>query len=161
MVVHNGRLIAGSLPLAQIYEYRQGNAWQQLRQLDNTPDVKYRRAWTLAEHKGKVFCSTLPSGRVHAFSAGRQTTWGHSFPAGWHHVVASRTADRLTLCVDGRKVAETIAPDAGSYLLDSPAPLRLGRGMNGPLHGRLADVRIYRRHLSDDEIQSLASMRPR
>jgi len=157
MLVHNGRLIAGSLPLAQIYEYQGGTTWRHLRQIDATPDVKYRRAWTMAEHDGKVFCSTLPSGRVHAFSVGRQTSWEQSLSPAWHHVVASRSADRLTLTVDGRKVAENLVPDAGGYQLDSSAPLRLGRGMNGPLNGRLADLRIYARTLSPGEIQALAT----
>ncbi len=160
MLVHNGRLIAGSLPLAQVYEYEGGDRWRPLRRLDSTPDVKYRRAWTMAEHGGRVYCSTLPSGRIHAFSAGRQTAWERTLSSDWHHVTATRSADCLTLHVDGRKVAETIASDVGGYRLDGEAPLRLGHGIHGPLHGRLADVRIYRRILDAAEIRVLAGARP-
>jgi len=160
MLVHNGRLLAGSLPLAEVYEHEGGDSWRLLRRLDHTPDVKYRRAWTMAEHDGRVFCSTLPSGRIFAFSAGRQAMWGRSLPSGWHHITATKSADRLTLHVDGQKVAEAVGFDASSWDLTSAAPLRIGNGMNGPLNGRLSDVRLYQRLLSADEIQALAAQRP-
>ncbi len=48
MLVHNGRLIAGTLPLAEVYEYRQGTDWRLQTRLDHTADVTYRRAWTMA-----------------------------------------------------------------------------------------------------------------
>lgn len=160
MLVHNGRFIAGTLPLAEVYAYEGGQNWTLLQRLDQTPDVKYRRAWTMAEHDGQVFCSTLPSGKIFASSQGRQAAWGHSLPSGWHHVVATRSSNQLTLFVDGERVAQTTPVTEDDYNLSAAAPLRLGTGMNGPLHGNLADVRIYRRVLSVEEITSLAASRP-
>lgn len=160
MVVHNGRLLAGSLPLAWVYEYQGGDTWRPVRRLDQTPDVKYRRAWTMAEHRGRVYCSTLPSGRIHALSVGRQIASGHTLSSDWHHVIAAKSTHGLTLHVDGRRVAEATVPDAGSYALDSNTPIRLGSGMNGPWHGRLAEVRVYRRALTGAEIEALAAARP-
>jgi hypothetical protein len=49
MLVHNGRLLAGTLPLAEVYAYEGQSTWKRIAQLDRTPDVKYRRAWTMAE----------------------------------------------------------------------------------------------------------------
>lgn len=160
MIVHNGRLIAGTLPLAEVYSYEGETTWKRLARLDRTPDVKYRRAWTMAEHGGEVFCSTLPSGRVFAWAAGRQAAWGHGLSAAWHHVAAVRSADRLALYVDGEPVAESPGSDASSYDLDTGAPLRIGTGANGPFHGRLADLRIYRRALDGSEIRPLAARPP-
>jgi len=160
MLVHNGRLIAGTLPLAEVHTYNGDGKWSLWQRLDHTPDVKYRRAWTMAEHGGEVVCSTLPSGRIYAASQGRQTAWEHALPPGWHHVVAVKTADRLALHVDGENVAETRAPDVAGYCLDSAAPLRLATGMNGPLNGQLADLRLYQRALNAAEIQALAARRP-
>jgi len=160
MLVHNGRLLAGTLPLAEVHSYEGNNQWKRLVRLDHTPDVTYRRAWTLAEHDGQVFCSTLPSGRLFTFSAGQQAAWGHSLSSAWHHIVATKSADRLTLYVDGKRVAQTPAFDGGSYQLDSRAPLRIGNGENGPLNGRLSDVRIYQRTLNPAEIETLAKQRP-
>lgn len=160
MLVHNGRLIAGTLPLAEVYSYEGGSAWKRLTRLDHTPDVTYRRAWTMAEHDGQVFCSTLPSGRVFAFSAGQQVAWEHTLSSAWHHIAATKSADRLTLYVDGEKVAQTRAFDAASYQLGTTAPLCVGNGTNGPWNGRLSDVRLYQRTLNAAEIEALAK-RPR
>ena len=51
MMVHNGALYAGTLPLAQLYRHEGGGDWRLLRQLDTTPDVQYRRVWTMAEYQ--------------------------------------------------------------------------------------------------------------
>lgn len=161
MTVHNGRLMAGSLPLAEVYSYEGGDIWKKLARLDHTPDVTYRRAWTMAEHDGQVFCSTLPSGKIFAFTAGQQTAWGHTLSSAWHHVTAVKSANRLTLYVNGEIVSQTPAFDASSYPLNTDAPLRIGTGMNGALNGRLFDVRVYRRTLNALEIEALAKEMPK
>ncbi len=143
-----------------MYEFEGGSSWRRLTRLDHTPDVTYRRAWTMAEHDGQVFCSTLPSGRIYAFSAGQQTAWGHTLSSAWHHVAATKSAGRLTLHVNGEMVAQTPVFDAANQALDSEAPLRIGTGVNGLLNGRLADVRIYRRALERAEIEALAAEAP-
>ena len=158
MLVHNGRFLAGTLPLAEVHEYEGGTTWKRLVRLDPTPDVKYRRAWTMAEHDGRVYVSTLPSGRIHSFAAGTQVQWGHSFPEGWHQVAAVKTAGSLTLYLDGKKVAGREA-DLGDYDLTSEAPLRVADGRNGPLLGRLREVRVYREALAEEAIAELAAER--
>ena len=160
MLVHNGRLIAGTLPLAEVYSHEGGTNWKKLARLDHTPDVKYRRAWTMAEHAGKVYCSTLPSGKIWSWSAGRQVSWDQSFPTGWHHVAAVRTRDALRLFVDGKPVAETKDPAIATWNLDPPAPLRLATGENGPLHGNMRDVQIHTRELSAPELVKLSAIHP-
>jgi hypothetical protein len=160
MTVHNGTLLAGSLPLAEVYSYEGGDTWKRLTRLDYS-DVEYRRAWTMAEHDGQVFCSALPSGKVFAFSTGLQTAWGHTLSSAWHHVTAVKSANRLTLYVDGKKVSESAVMDATHYNLDSDKPLRIGTGMNGALNGRLSDVRVYQRTLNTAEIEALAKEAPK
>lgn len=156
MLVHNGRLIAGTLPLAEVYEYRGNSTWNRLARLDHTPDVKYRRAWTMAEHDGRLYCSTLPSGKVFAFEAGGNAMWGHSFPSGWHHVAAVKTGERLSLYVDGERIAQSRQFDASAFQLDSEAPLRIGFGANDCFQGRLSDLRLHGRALPPAEIRSMA-----
>jgi dienelactone hydrolase len=157
MLVHNGRLIAGTLPLAEVYSYEGGMNWQRLARLDHTPDVRYRRAWTMAEHDGQLFCSTLPSGKVFAYEAGKNVLWGQPLAPGWHHLTAVKGDGRLTLYVDGRQVARSPRFDTARFDLSSDAPLRIGAGTNDVLRGRMADVRLYRRILGPDEIRLLAS----
>jgi hypothetical protein len=161
MLVHNGRLIAGTLPLAEVYSHEGGSTWKKLARLDHTPAVKYRRAWTMAEHAGAVYCSTLPSGKVWSWSAGRQVTWDHPFPSGWHHVAAIRTRDRLRLFVDGKPVAETKDPAIAGWNLDPTTPLRLGTGENGPFHGQMREVQIHTMALSESDLAGLSVVRPR
>ena len=131
-----------------------------MTRLDYTPDVTYRRAWTMAEHQGEVFCSTLPSGRVYAFTQGQQVQWGHTLSSAQHHVTATKSANCLTLYVDGDRVAQTQVSDIKSYVLDVEAPLRIGSGMNGRLSGQLSGVRVYQRMLNAVEIEALSKTKP-
>ncbi len=160
MVVHNGRFLGGTLPLAEVHAYEGEGKWTLWQRLDETPGVKYRRAWTMAEHGGEVFCSTLPSGRVWAARHGRQVSWDRSLPPGWHHIAAVKTAGRLALYVDGERVAEAGGFDASDWNLDGGEPLRLGTGRNGPFNGELRDLQIHRRALAEEEIGRLAAQRP-
>ena len=114
----------------------------------------------MAEHDGEVFVSTLPSGKVFSFSAGQQATWGHSLSAAWHHVVAVKSGQRLTLYLDGERVSQSPDFEAAGYNLNTDAPLRIGAGANGTFNGRLAGVRIYRRTLNAAEIEQLATPPP-
>lgn len=159
MVVHNGRFLAGTLPLAEVYEYEGGTAWKRLARLDPTPEVKYRRAWTMAEHDGRVYVSTLPSGAIHSFAAGTQVQRGHSLSEDWHHVAAVKTGKSLVLYLDGKEVARHEA-DLGGYELRSEAPLQVGTGRNGPLRGTLREVRVYCEALTDEAIGEMAKARP-
>ncbi len=156
LVVHNGRLLAGTLPLAGVYQYEGAERWKLLARLDETPGVKYRRAWTAAEYQGRVYFSTLPSGRVFAFEAGKTVTWDHELPAGWRHVAAVKHGGRLELFLDGERVAVSGPFDPASYDLTSDAPLRIGFGETDFFRGRLRDVRLYDRALSPREIHTLA-----
>lgn len=155
MLVHNGRLFAGSLPLGQVYTLEAQGRWQESARLDHTPDVRYRRVWTMAEHAGALFASTLPSGEVYRYRQGLQVMWGQSFPDGWQHVAAVRSGGQLLLYVNGREVARTSVPaaDERPYDLSSDRPLRIGNGTNGPLGGFLRDLRVYGRALTAAEIE--------
>jgi hypothetical protein len=157
MLVHNGRLIAGTLPLAEVYEFDGQAAWRRLARLDLTPDVKYRRAWTMAEFQGKLFTSVLPSGRVFAHEVGKNVTSDRELTAGWRHVAAVKSAGRLELFVDGRSVARSESFNPDEFNLTSDQPIRLGLGANDYFRGRLSDMRIYRGALDAADIARLAA----
>jgi hypothetical protein len=156
MLVHNGQLYAGTLPLAEVYRYDGGQAWTKTGQLDRTPGVKYRRAWTMAQYQGKLFCSTLPSGRVHSLEAGPCVTHDRELAAGWRHVAAVKRGGLLQLHVDGKLVAESARFDPAKYDLTTEGPLSIGAGAGDFFRGALADVRLYRRALDAAEIGRLA-----
>ncbi len=156
MLVHNGRLIGGTLPLAEVYQFDGQSNWSKLAQLDKTPDVRYRRAWCLAEHQGNVFCSTLPSGKIYAWRAGRTAMADRELPSGWHHVAAVRAGDALKIYVDCRQTAEESSGQRTDFNLTNNQPLQIGFGPNNFFQGRISDMRLYRRALSVDELKQFA-----
>lgn len=160
MLVHNGSLYAGTLPLAWLGRHDVGpdgrDDWTLLRRLDTTPDVEYRRVWTLAQHAGRLFATTIPSGHVWSLRAGACVTWDAECPPGWRHVVAQRQGDVLRLFVDGRQVAESAAGAAASIDVDCDRPWLVGAGSGGFFNGGIADVTIHRRALGPDEIRAAA-----
>lgn len=156
MLVHNGQLYAGTLPLAEVHRYDGGQSWTRLKQLDTTPDVKYRRAWTMAQYQGRLFCSTLPSGRIHSLEAGPCVTHDRELPPGWQHVAAVKQGGLLKLHVNGKLVAESSRFDPKQFDLTTEAPLLIGAGAGDYFHGSLANVRLYHRALSEAEIGELS-----
>jgi hypothetical protein len=156
MLVHNGQLYAGTLPLAQVYRFDGVGRWTKTGQLDQTPDVRYRRAWTMAQYRGRLMCSTLPSGHVYSLDAGPCVTYDRPIPAGWRHVAAVKHGSLLKLYVDGKLVAESSKFDPKAFDLTTAEPLRVGAGPGDFFRGALYDVRIYRQAIKSEEIARLA-----
>jgi hypothetical protein len=160
MLVHNGSLYAGTLPLAWIGRHDISpdgrEAWTLLERLDTTPDVEYRRVWTMAQHRGRLFATTIPSGHVWSMKVGASVTWDEEFPTGWRHVAAQRQGDALRLYVDGRMVAEDVA-GAATLDIDCDLPWRVGGGAGGYFNGAISDVMIHRRALPAAEIRAAAT----
>lgn len=129
--------------------------WARMDQLDKTEDVTYRRAWTMAEHGGKLFCSTLPSGKIYGFEAGKSGISQEALPAGWQHIAAVKTSDRLVLYINGEIVDERVIPEDRSFDLSNKAPLKIGFGPNDYFNGRMRELRLYNRALGKDDVSAL------
>ena len=156
MAVHNGKLYAGTLPLAEVYRYDDGTRWTRTGRIDLTPDVRYRRAWSMAVFDGRLFCGTLPSGRVHALEVGQSVTYDRSLPPGWKHLAAVREGGRVSLFVDGKRVAWS-SSTASPLDLTNQQPLRIGFRAHDHFRGSLTDLRLYDRALSAGEIAALSA----
>lgn len=171
MAVYNGMLYAGSLPLAEVYRYDGQTQWTNTGRLDMTPDVKYRRAWSMAVFDGKLFCGTLPSGRVYALQAGDCVTHDAELKPGWRHVAAVRQGSGLALFVDGQRVAERHPSDPSApsdpsdqakqdllpaLNIANSVPLTIGFGAHDYFNGKMRDMRVYNRALSEAETKNLA-----
>jgi hypothetical protein len=152
LAVYNGKMYVGTLPLAQVYRYDNEGRWTQVGQLDRTPNVRYRRAWSMAVWRGRLFCGTLPSGHVYSMEAGRNASYDYALAPGWHHVAAVRGRERLRLYVDGKEVATSAPLGSAAWDVTNRAPLLVGAGDHDFLRGKLRDVRVYRRALGGREI---------
>lgn len=155
MAVYNGQLYCGTLPMAQVHRFDGDGNWVLAGRVDHTPNVKYRRAWTMALFQGKLFVGALPSGHVHSLSVGRCATIDFDARAGWRHLVAVKSRDRLIMYLDGRKAGESESFEPGTFDLDSAAPWTIGFGPQDYLHGALRDLRIYRGILDENAILGL------
>lgn len=153
LVVYNGKMYAGSLPLAEVYRYDGGVDWMNTGRLDMTPDVRYRRVWSMAVYQGRLFAGTLPAGRVHSIEAGKSATYDTALKPGWRQIVAVKEKDRLKLYVDGALVATSTQFDPAEYDLTNDKPLQIGFGAHDYFNGNMRDVQLYRRALSADEVQ--------
>lgn len=156
MIVHNGQLYAGTLPAAHVYRYDGRQKWTLMGHLDPTPDVTYRRAWTMAQFQGRLFVSTLPSGRIHSLEAGKCVTCDRALQPGWRHIAAVKDRDRLRLYVDGSQVAESTEFDPEAFDLATAAPLLIGKGAADRFRGGMRDLRIYAQALSAAEVRELS-----
>ena len=159
LLVYNGKLYGGTLPTAEVYRYDDHQVWNRIGRVDHTPDVKYRRAWSMAVFQGRLFVGTLPSGRVLSIEAGRNVTYDHELAAGWHHIAAVRDTDRLRLYVDGKNVGESARFDRTDFDLSNSSPVRIGFGAQDYLDGSLSDVHLYRGVLSAEDVANLAQAR--
>ena len=157
LLVYNGKMYGGTLPSAEVYRFDGEMQWTKIGRVDHTPEVKYRRAWSMAVFQGRLFVGTLPSGHVLSIEAGKNVTSDHELPAGWHHIAAVRGRDRLKLYVDGKIAGESTPFAAEDYNLSSRQSLRIGMGAQDYFRGNLADVRLYRGALSPEQILPLSS----
>jgi hypothetical protein len=156
LAIYNGMLYAGGLPSASIYRYDNDHRWTRVGRVDHTPNVPLRRAINMAVHQGRLCVGTLPSGHVWAMEVGQVASHDRAFPTGWHSIAAIRQKGTLVLYVDGKVVARSRAVDR-SLNLDCNSPLCIGRGRHDSFNGRMRDLRIYGRALSDSEIGLLAA----
>lgn len=156
MALYNGKLYAGSLPLAEVYRFDSPMSWANIGRLDFTPNLRYRRAWSVAVFQGRLFCGTLPGGRVFSIEAGKCATLDRALPTGWNHVAAVKEKDRLKLYLNGKLAATSSPFDAKAFDLSNDLPLTIGRGPHDNFNGRMRDVRLYNAALAFDQIERLA-----
>ncbi|MBI2826022.1 MAG: LamG domain-containing protein [Planctomycetia bacterium] len=160
LVVYNGKLYGGTLPAAAVFRYDGDTTWTDVGRVDLTPDVTYRRAYSMAVFQGQLFCGTLPSGHVKSIRAGQAVSSDRELDPGWRHLTAVREKTRLVLYIDGKPVARSPEFAAEDYDLSIDKPLLIGFGSTDYFHGRIRDVRLYRRALMADEAARLAAEKP-
>ncbi len=154
MALYNQKMYVGSLPMANVWRM-DGNGFSFVGNVDDTPNVVYRRAWSMAVYDGQLFAGTLPSGHVRSLQAGVMATCDRALPAGWHHLAAVRCQGQLALYIDGQRVATSKPFNPVDYDLTQDHPLVVGLGAHTYFHGTMSDLRLYNRALTENEINTL------
>jgi hypothetical protein len=98
-------------------------------------------------------------GRVYSIRAGNCVSYDHDLGGAWRHLTAVRNGNRLELYLDGKLVAKSEA-DSTTYDLSNAAPLRIGFGPTDFFSGRIAEVRLWKAALEDNDIASAAAGAP-
>jgi hypothetical protein len=156
---YNGMLYGGTLPGARIHRYEGADGWRVIATVDDTPDVRYRRAASMVLFGGELFVGTLPSAHVHSMRAGAVASHDRSLGSGWHHLAGVRDGRGVTLYVDGGAVATSEGRIEGVLAPGPDTPLVLGGGPRADLEGELADVRLWDRALDGATIARIAAAR--
>ncbi|TDX03113.1 sialidase family protein [Kribbella sp. VKM Ac-2566] len=127
---------------AILWAYRTGSG--------STPQV-----WLRAEPESKRIRALLS---VDRFNVTVQSASAYNDDQ-WHHVVLQRVGGKLRLLVDGAEVGSVAAP-AGSVTAGKEfgvQGIHVGQRVDGVnrFHGALDEVRVYRRALTDNELQQI------
>lgn len=183
LVVYNGKLYGGSIPRAEVCRYDDVQQWTSLKRFHSpvgwqpappgkaTSDEvnEWTRVTSLTVFNGQLFASIgsctssildAPAdvrGKVFRMEAGKCASFDDDLGPGWKHLAAIREGGSLKLYVDGNLVANSSSFDPAEYDLATDQPLRIGFGQTDYFAGKLADVRMYNRALSEVEIKRLAS----
>lgn len=160
LVAFNGALYGGTLPEARVFRMDGQDAWSDVGRLDETPDVRYRRAASMAIHRGELVVGTLPSGRVHSMCVGLALSTGRALAPGPHHVAAIRRGPTVELHVDAALAAARTSLTGQVLDLGVLPPLAVGHGPRARFAGDVADVRVFDRALDSTEIGGLARSHP-
>lgn len=178
---YNGSLYTGSIPRAEVSRLDGQGQWSSIRRLFDPPGFEpvpvrvrerlfvqdWTRASSMAVYQGKLFVTTatcyrrnidpLPPpddirGKVFSYDTGEAVSYDRDLGDGWKHIAAVRSGNRLTLYVDGRQVTSSTS-DHDPIDSSTEVPLQIGFGPQSHFHGRMCEVRLYHRALSDDEVQ--------
>lgn len=187
LVVYNGKLYGGSIPRAEVCRYDGAEQWTSLHRFHSpagwTPVPpapnggkptreqvnEWSRVTSLTIHDGKIFASIgsctssvldAPAdvrGRLFSMEAGKCASYDSDIGPGWKRIVAVRQQGLLKLFVDGRLVAKSTPFEPADYDVSNERPLRIGFGQTDYFKGKIAEVRLYDRALSENEIATLSS----
>lgn len=170
LTVYNGKMYAGTIPRAEVFRYEGDKKWTSLKCFHQPPDrvFKHSNDWarvtSFAVHSGKLIASMgsctsalqdAPAdfrGKVYAIEAGKCVSFDRDLGTGWKHLAAVRRNDRLELYIDGRREVVSAPFAAPDYDLSNGEPLKIGLGEQNGFCGKIREVRVYRRSLTEVEI---------
>ncbi len=178
LTVYNGKLYGGAIPRAEVTRYDGGISWTSLKRFyspdgwtptsPTTATSEEANDWTrvtsLTVYQGRLFASIgsctssvqdAPAdvrGKVYSMEAGKCVSYDGDIGPGWKHVAAIRQNGQLRVLVNGKVAARSSAFQQDDYDITNDKPLSIGFGEMDYFSGRINEVRMYDRALSDDEV---------
>ncbi|MCA9110691.1 MAG: DUF1553 domain-containing protein, partial [Planctomycetaceae bacterium] len=130
--------------------------------VSRSKDGFQREGWALHVENGRVQMFITKRWLDDAL---RVETQAQLIPEEWQHVVmiydGSRAAQGVRIFINGMPQEQTVLLDVLNQSMETDEPLRLGStGATRPFAGDIADVRVYDRVLSEDEIQVVSVAEP-
>ncbi len=184
LTVYNGCLYGGSIPRAEVFRFDGPAKWTSMGRLFDPPNFElvpvgsyakgiqdWTRASSLTVYQGKLFSSTATCyraqiepptstndirGKVFCMQTGAAVSSDRDLGAGWINIAAIRKGRTLSLFVDG-KLAARATSEHPELDAASSAPLQIGFGPQSYYHGKIRDVRLYNKAISDNDIQQLVA----
>jgi hypothetical protein len=179
--VYNGKLYFGTLPHAEVFRYDGDGKWTSMKRFfEADPAAVKQSRWplwgrgtSLTVYDGKLFYTvgsgagnlklpggkTVPCdvrGKVFRLEAGQNISFDRDLGPGWKHIAAVKEQGRLKLYVDGELVKSSSSPfDFKQYDLSNDEPLYIGFGGTDCFCGKIREVRLYNRAISDREARDL------
>jgi len=181
LAVYNGSLYAGTIPRAELFRFDGPGEWFSIRRLFDPPGFQpvlvgsgakevqdWTRASSMTVFQGRLFVSTATCyrtlidpprsdemrGKVFSFETGSCVSVDRDLGDGWKHVAAVRRGKQLQLFIDG-ELAASAETDRPPLDMSSDAPLRIGFGAQGYFDGKIREVRLYDRAISDEAVKAL------
>jgi hypothetical protein len=93
-------------------------------------------------------------GKVYSFTAGAGVSSDRDLGPGWRHVVAVRQGRELRLYTNGKMVATSV-PAQETIDVSNGAPLQIGFGAQAHFRGKVREIQVFNKALSDDEVNAL------
>jgi hypothetical protein len=106
-------------------------------------------------YQGRLFCRYVAPGHIYAMEAGKNATHDYELGYGWKKICAVKGRNCLSIYVDGRLIANSTEYHSGEYDLSNDELLRIGLGEHDFFNGRMKNLRIFNRALSENEISEL------
>lgn len=184
LTVYNGKLYAGAIPRGEVSRYDDEQGWTSLKKFYSPPGWEpgpptdpvreeinnWTRVTSLTVYQGRLFASIgsctssvkdAPAGvrgSVFSLKAGESVSFDKDLGPGWKHLVAQREGGELRLYIDGQLAAKSAPFRSEDYDLSTDAPLCIGRGEQDFFTGRIRDVRLYQRAVTEPEVQALHNL---
>jgi hypothetical protein len=100
------------------------------------------------DFRGKVFC----------IEAGKCISYDNDIGPGWKHIVAVKEDGKLKLYISGELMVTSLPFRPEEYDVSNDEPLKIGFGAMDYFSGKIREVRVYNKALSNKEIKRLSEV---